>query len=146
MLSEKKEIMLRIFFHLFINLFTLHLNWSFPSLFSSHPLLLPSTLPLPPPFHLREGETSHEYQPSFTQQVIVGLGLSSSIEARQGRVQLGEGVQRQATGSKTDPAPAVRFHMRTKLYICYICVGGLGLFHACSFVNGSVFLSPYVPG
>jgi hypothetical protein len=49
------------------------------------------------------------------------------------------GIQRQATVSEIAPAPVVReSHTRTKLYICYKGVGGLGLSHACSLVIQSL--------
>lgn len=35
--------------------------------------------------------------------------------------------------------------MRTKLYICYIRIGRLGLSYACSLVGGLVSVSLYVP-
>ena len=34
--------------------------------------------------------------------------------------------------------------MRTKLYICYMCAGGLGPSHVCSLAGGSVSVSSYV--
>jgi hypothetical protein len=34
--------------------------------------------------------------------------------------------------------------MRTKIYTCYICVGELGPFDACSLVGASVSVSLYV--
>lgn len=36
--------------------------------------------------------------------------------------------------------------MKTKPYICYICVGGLDPSPACSVVGSSVSMSPYKPG
>jgi len=33
--------------------------------------------------------------------------------------------------------------MKIKLHICHVCVGGLGLVHACSLVGGSVSVSPH---
>jgi hypothetical protein len=35
--------------------------------------------------------------------------------------------------------------MKTKVLICYICVGGLGPAHACFLVGGSVSVSSYGP-
>jgi hypothetical protein len=35
--------------------------------------------------------------------------------------------------------------MKTKLHICYICVGNLGPPHACSLVVDSVSVSPHGP-
>jgi hypothetical protein len=34
--------------------------------------------------------------------------------------------------------------MKTMVSICYVCVRGLDLSHACSFVGGSVSVNPYV--
>ena len=35
--------------------------------------------------------------------------------------------------------------MNTKMHICYICVGGLGLSHVCSLVGDSISVRPYGP-
>ena len=69
---------------LFIHLFTLYLDESFPCLRSSQ-LLPPSSSPsMSPPFLLREEKTSHGCKPTLAYQVVIGLGTSSSTEARQG--------------------------------------------------------------
>jgi hypothetical protein len=35
--------------------------------------------------------------------------------------------------------------MKTKLHICYICIGGLGPSHAFSLVGGLISVRPYRP-
>jgi hypothetical protein len=94
------------FFHIIIiiliNLFTLYLDHSFPSLPSSQSLpltslpaifwsfLLSPHLPtilltsLSPQKRLRKREASHGYRPTLTYQVVVRLGASSPSVARQG--------------------------------------------------------------
>jgi hypothetical protein len=65
-------------FFLLINLFILHSNQSFPSLSPSKPSLSSALTLCPPPFLLREGETSHGYQNScLAYQVVAGLGIFS---------------------------------------------------------------------
>ena len=36
-------------------------------------------------------------------------------------------------------------HLKTNLYICHTCIGGLGLSHACSLVGSSVSGNPHWP-
>ena len=44
-------------------------------------------------------------------------------------------------GSRIRDSPGSQ--MKTKLHICYICVGGIGLFYSCSVASDSVSVSPY---
>ena len=78
--------------------------------------------PLPPQLLLREGEALHGYQPTLAYQVAAGLGASSLIEARQGSPARGQGPIRDSPCSK-----CYRTHMKSKLNICYVSIGDLGL-------------------
>jgi hypothetical protein len=96
-----------------------------------------------PPFLFREGKTAHGYQFTLAYHVAVGLGASSHTEARPGSPVRGKGF----SGSNVRDSPCsccYVFHMKTKLHICYICVGGLGLSHECFLVGGSIYVNPYV--
>ena len=58
--------------------------------------------------------------------------------------QVGKVVQRQASESDSTLAPEVKSsHMKVELPICYTCVGGQGLSHACFSGGGSVSMSHY---
>ena len=76
-----------------------------------------------------------------------GLSASSPTEAKQGslaRVKGSKGSNR-VQGRDRPPLPLLGIHMKTKLHICYICVGGLGPDHACYLVVDSVSVSLHGP-
>jgi hypothetical protein len=120
----------------FIYLFTLHLDHSASSLFSS----------LPPSLYLRELKALHGYQTTLAHQVS-GLRASSPTQARQGSPARGKGIQRQATGSKKTPQPP--FHLLREPHedqaAHLLKCKRPSLAHECSLVGGSVSVSPYGP-
>lgn len=105
-----------------ISLFTLYPDCSFPSLLSPQSLPLPSLPAIPPPFLLLGGEVSHGYQPALA----VGLGASSPIEPKQGSSVRGERFKGRQQSPRQPCSSYYGSHTKTKLHICYICLGGLG--------------------
>lgn len=74
--------------------------------------------------------------------VAVGLG-SSPTEAIQGSQVRWKGSKGRQHTQKQALLQFLRTHMKTKWHTPYICVGVLGLSHACSLVGVSVSVSPY---
>jgi hypothetical protein len=91
-------------------------------------LLLTQPLPPYPPLSspLRRGRSLPRNQHSLAPQVIVGVGIVSPTEARQGSpVREAGSIGSQQSQSKP-PHPhssCWKTLMKTKLHICYICVG-----------------------
>jgi hypothetical protein len=105
-----------------------------------------SLSPLTIPLLLWEWEAS---PPSLCQ---VPTHPSTSCPCMSGYILLTEARQRAQVGEQ-DPQAGNRVRdspysscwetcMKTKLHICYICVGGLGPAHVCSLVAGSVSGEP----
>lgn len=93
---------------------------------SQTPLPLPPLLPVLPssisppsvpwPFLLRKGEAFHGYQPTLAYKVILRLGTSSSVEARQGSPVSGK-------ESKTEWEIAPALFVRGPALLLHMCKG-----------------------
>jgi hypothetical protein len=128
-------LLIKIFIH-----FTSQMQLPFSPSPSLSPTLL-STILLP---LLRKGEESHGYHPTLAYQVAIKLGVSSSIEVKQGSPVRGN-RSKDRQQSETTPVPALGvLHEDPAVELLHIYIGPRT--HAGSLVDSSVSMSPYGPG
>ena len=106
----------------------------------SHPLTLFSHFPSP-----SRWASDLEYQPAITYQALRGLTAFSPTLSRQGSPFRGKGSKgrKQSMSKRQLCSNCWGTHMKNKMSIYCICIGGLSPVHACFLGGGSVFASSH---